>query len=197
MLRTGLNAHLSVPCLRGWFSVPAVPSTVSFLHIYLPPICQGPGNAPSLIMYPTACPLPHCLRSWASNLLFSYPHLPVTDWPGGWHRAGANKCLWEERMGACTATSPRVWLALGVRTLSSHGSLFPSHRPQPTHTPISESLGCCLSFQILRIGDPRSPEGSSAHLKSDLFTFPSSPTFCCDQVGALSGRPSQCCGCQL
>lgn len=53
VLRAGLNAHFSVPCLRGWFSVLAVPSAVSFLHIYLLPICQGPGNAPSLIMYPT------------------------------------------------------------------------------------------------------------------------------------------------
>lgn len=94
-------------------------------------------------------------------------------------------------------------LALGLAGLRCENPVFPQ-RPLPlpqasayphTHFWVSQVLSEFPNPQ--EIGDPRSPEVSSTHLKSGPFAFPSSPTFCCNQVAALSGRPSQCCGCQL
>nr|KAF6448901.1 synuclein beta [Rousettus aegyptiacus] len=47
----------------------------------------------------------------------------VTDWPGGWHRAGANKCLWEERMGSKT----REGVVQGVASVAEKTKEQASH----------------------------------------------------------------------
>lgn len=55
---------------------------------------------------------------------------------------------------------PWVLLAWDVRILSSHTCNPPSSQGcQPAHTLISGSLSCCLSCQILRIGDSSLPGG--------------------------------------
>lgn len=168
--------------LSAWFPVPEIPFPVSFLHIHLLPICQGPGSAPPLPCTPwrleALSPLLKVQGAKSALLLPPSDVEPLALGPGT-EQVPTNVCGRNDRVPCSTPhqlSLATVRLAIAGRFLLSHAVLS-FHQSQPAQTSIYpfrvyQLLSALPHPQNRRL--PTTLKASAPHLQSGHLAFPSS-----------------------